>query len=356
MDADGRDPEAISADRWMRAMRRGDFERAWEIGDEILERRARSPTPCWDQPRHLQFVWNGTPLAGKRVLVRCYHGLGDTIQFIRFASEVRRTAREVVVWAQPELVGLIASVPGVDRVLPLHDGTPDVEYDVDIEVMELPHALRTPLSTLQGHVPYLFPQARAHGFNIEEEARGEPGPKEEEEDEVRLRVGLVWRSGNWDVDRSVPVEALAALHEIEDVQFVSLQRGDGQVDAARLGIADIGSDDIEETAATIQSLDLVITVDTMMAHLAGAVGVPVWTLLKKECDWRWMENRSDSPWYPSMRLFRQHRPGDWIAALADVRAALKDLIDRSSASAFAQTPRRQPSNGTNLSLWRSDWR
>src|SRR5215203_5828143 len=143
-------------DEWMAAMRRGDFARAWEISDGVLRERKASGGGGWDLPRHEQNIWNGASLVGKRVLIRCYHGLGDTIQFIRFAAPLRASAREVLVWAQPALLPLIATAAGVDRVLPLHDGTPDVAYDVDIEVMELPHALRVTQHAVPRGVPYLF--------------------------------------------------------------------------------------------------------------------------------------------------------------------------------------------------------
>src|SRR3954467_12104324 len=118
---------------WIAAMRAGHFERAWAINDSALARRIAERTSKHEGPRHLQHIWRGEPLEGARVLVRCYHGLGDTLQFIRFAEPLRRIAREVSFWVQPELLRLVATARGVDRVLPLHDGTPDVEYDVDIE-------------------------------------------------------------------------------------------------------------------------------------------------------------------------------------------------------------------------------
>src|SRR5215204_5076865 len=139
----------------MAAMRHGDFARAWEISDAILRHRRAEGQTCSHWPRHLQFVWTGAPLAGKRVLIRCYHGLGDTIQFIRFAAPLRAIARDVAVWVQPSLLSLTATAPGVDRVLPLHDGSPDSPYDVDIEVMELPHALRADVHSIPREVPYL---------------------------------------------------------------------------------------------------------------------------------------------------------------------------------------------------------
>jgi hypothetical protein len=108
--------------------------------------QARASVPCWHWPRHLQYIWDGTPLAGKRVLVRCYHGLGDTLQFIRYAPLIKTIAREVIVLAQPALLPLLRTMRGIDRLLPLHNGAPDVEYDVDVESMKLPHIFRTTLA------------------------------------------------------------------------------------------------------------------------------------------------------------------------------------------------------------------
>jgi hypothetical protein len=119
---------------WMSYMRCGAFEAAWTISDAVL--RAQAGVPCWHWPRHLQYVWDGTLLAGKRVLVRCYHGLGDTLQFIRYIPLIKAIAQEVMVCAQPVLLPLLRTVRGIDRLLPLHDGTPQVECDVDVESME----------------------------------------------------------------------------------------------------------------------------------------------------------------------------------------------------------------------------
>jgi len=136
------------SDGWMQHMRRGDFEAAWRVSDRVL--RVRSGVPCDHLPRHLQYFWDGRPLDGKRVLIRCYHGLGDTIQFVRYAPFVRARAREVILWVQPKLFPLFRSVPGIDLLLPLHDGLPDVDFDTSVEIMELPHVFRTTTSTIPG--------------------------------------------------------------------------------------------------------------------------------------------------------------------------------------------------------------
>jgi hypothetical protein len=291
------DGEAELGAAWVAAMRAGDFARAWTISDRVLAARVASG-PCWDWPRHLQWVWDGGALAGRRVLVRCYHGLGDTIQFARFLPLLGRIAREVVVWAQPPLIPLLATMDGVGTLLALDDGAPATTYDVDIELMELPHALRTTLSTLPAVVPYLHPPA---------------APRLS----AQFSVGIVARAGGWDCRRSVDPALIAHLGAVPGIALFNLQPGD-----AVPGAADASTPDILAAASRVRALDLVITVDTMMAHLAGALGVPVWTLLHAEADWRWMERRHDSPWYPTMRLFRQKKAGDWAPAIEEVMERL----------------------------------
>jgi hypothetical protein len=277
-------------------MRRGDFAAAWRVGDEIIA--ARTPGErCWHLPRHEQWVWDGRPLAGRAVLVRCYHGLGDTIQFARFLPMLARLARETIVWAQPPLLGLLARLPRVGRLLPLHDGTPAVDYHVDIEIMELAHAFRVSLSDLPGPVPYLHVPATPRATD-------------------RFAVGVVTEAGDWDDRRSIPRELVDV--GVDGVELFSLQ-----LDSPLPGMIDASTPDALELAARVRSLDLVISVDTMMAHLAAALGVPTWVPLPVDADWRWMVDRTDSPWYPSARLFRQTEPGDWASVLARVRQSLE---------------------------------
>ena len=161
----------------MRHMRSGEWERAWRVSDSLRP----SPTASFDPavPRHQQAVWHGASLEGKRVLIRCYHGLGDTVQFIRYAPRVAAVAREVIVFAQPVLLPLLSRVAGIDRLLPLHDGEPEAEYDVDVEVMELPYLFRDTPETIPSRVPY---------FDVEPAPRRTDGA---------LAVGLVWRAGDW---------------------------------------------------------------------------------------------------------------------------------------------------------------
>ena len=248
---------------WFAQMRRGDFAAAWAISDEILRTRVRRD----DIPRHEQSIWDGTPLAGRRVLIRCYHGLGDTIQFARFIPLVEEIASAVMVWAQPALIPLLQTMGTGATFLPLDDGAAAAEYDVDVEIMELGYVFRVTPETIPPP-PYLHV----------EPAEVEPG------------IGVVWEAGHWDPRRSIDFEVLAPL--LDGIRFYPLHRDSP------------GAGTPLQAARLMRALPLVITVDTMAAHLAGALGVPVWLLLPRQCDWRWMEGRDDSPWYPGMRLFR----------------------------------------------------
>jgi hypothetical protein len=295
------DPEQPAGDPWMWHMRSGDFARAWAISDAVL--RSRGGVPCSHLPRHEQALWDGTPVDGRRVLVRCYHGLGDTIQFARYLPRLRERAAHVILWAQPSLMPLLRTVdPGVE-ILPLHDGDPGVAYDVDIEIMELGHVFRSTLATLQRDVPYIHVEpatlARASA----------------------PRVGLVWRAGDWAEHRSVPFNGLEPLVALP-VDWYVLQGHPGLAERPAGFGRVAGERDLVELAKVMRGLDLVITVDSMAAHLAGALAVPVWTLLHAACDWRWMVDRDDSPWYPTMRLFRQQQEGAWEGVVARVAEEL----------------------------------
>lgn len=297
--------EIAIAPSWEYYMRRGDFEAAWQCSDKALQERAGKP--CWHWPRHYQYIWDGSSLEGKRVLIRCYHGLGDTIQFIRFVPLVKAIANKVTVWAQAKLITLLATMEAIDQLLPLHDGTPEVEYDVDVELMELPHIFRTTLATLPATVPYLYVE-----------------PLYVTPKNSLLTVGLVWRAGDWDEKRNIPFHALLPLADIPNTQLIILQ-----ADAKEAGWQEgfginVSEYSFMDHARIINGLDLMISVDSMPAHLAGALGVPVWNLLQAKADWRWMNEREDSPWYPTMRLFRQEREGDWEGVIKRVVEELQN--------------------------------
>ncbi|WP_448189011.1 hypothetical protein [Azospirillum sp. sgz301742] len=302
------------AERWLAAMRMGDFARAWEVSDLVQRRTAPEDFDRRDRPLHRRAVWNGAPLEGRRVLVRCYHGLGDILHMARYLPLLAKRARGVAVQAPDAVRGVLAALPGVDAVLPLTDDL-DVACDVAVELMELPHAFRTTLETLPAAVPYVtVDEGRVAAQAARLRRRG------------RRMVGIAWAAGAWDGGlRSLPPELLDRLAAIPDVDWVCLQRGPALADGVgRMEFRDAGprTGDVLDTAAMIRALDLVVSVDTMVAHLAGALGAPVWTLLRFAADWRWMAGRDDSPWYPTMRLFRQPTPGDWATPVEAVARTL----------------------------------
>jgi hypothetical protein len=294
-----------AGDPWTSLMRRGDFEGAWRICDRLL---GPLDPGEWRRPRHVQRVWDGRSFAGRHVLIRCYHGLGDTIQFLRYVPHVAAVARDVSLWIQPALVPLVESTPGLSRVQPLHDGDPDIAPDVDVEIMELPHALRTTVETIPSRIPYLrVPEARAPSSS------------------QQPRIGLAWKAGPWDPRRSMPGDIAARMVRGAACEVIVLQHEFDAVD--RSWARPSGCDTLADVAACVASLDLVITVDTVFAHLAGALGRPAWVLLHADPDWRWMTDRDDSPWYPTVRLYRQPAPNDWSAVVTRVARDLREWLD-----------------------------
>lgn len=278
---------------WDAAMRTGDFQAAWSVSDAVLAARDPAYRPaCRDDPRrpyHERWVWDGRPFDGRRVLVRCYHGLGDTLQFCRFLPALRARAAHVVLEVQPELLALLRALPGVDRLHPFDPAHPLPPDECDIEVMELCHALR------------LVPETRA--YLHADRMPGVPGG-----------TGLCWAAGGWDPARGLDP---ALLRPVAGPRPISLQRGPASRDAGVLAATDPldGSMDILATAGLLMALDDVVTVDTMAAHLAGALGRPTTVLLKHTPDWRWGKQ---GLWYASVRTVRQPAPGDWPGAIAEL--------------------------------------
>ena len=216
----------------------------------------------------------------------------------------------MLVQCQKELVPLLKFNRYIDEVLTLEDEISASEYDLEIEVMELPYAFRTQLSTIPREVPYLKLDV--------------PKPK----NQLPFAVGLVWKAGEWDPRRSIPFPLIQSIENEPGLTLHAIQLQTGGNGESLGSIIDSSSADIVAAARAISQLDLLITVDSMPAHLAGALGVRTWTLLHAECDWRWMAGRSDSPWYPTMRLIRQRQPGDWRPVLDRVKSDLRFLVSR----------------------------
>ena len=284
----------------------GEFERGWREYEWRL---------CGCEPELRVPVWQGEELSGRNILLRCEQGLGDTLQFIRYAPLVAGKGGQVIVQCQiPALKPLLSRVPGVAAVCARGEELPPC--DCQVQLLSLPHLFGTTLERMPPWRPYLLPdQRRASLWSL----MLEQGKS--------LKVGLVWRGGPLPRNRACPYQEFAPLAGMAEVAFYSLQLGEAP-QAEILPAADLAPQigDFGDSAAILAGLDLLITVDTAAGHLAGGMGVPVWLLLPYSCDWRWFAEREDSPWYPTMRIFRQERPGDWPGVMRRIRSALEERL------------------------------
>ncbi len=317
-------PDHVPA-HWNRAyalLLQGDFARGW-IEHEWRRRHEHlqihdtrdSPAPLW---------LGEDPIAGKKILLHSEQGLGDTIQFCRYATLLANLGAVVILRVQSPLLSLLSNLDGVTQVLGESEQSP--VCDMQCPLMSLPLAFKTTLDTVPSHVPYLRPDAQKVAF-----WKRTLGPKR------IIRVGLVWSGGvtaSRTVDRSrnrrrnIPLVKLMPLMQC-GVEFYSLQKGEpavSELSALKIQHRDAPNiidfthllHDFSDTAALIENLDLVISVDTSTAHLAGALGKPVWILNRFDTCWRWLLDRVDSPWYPTLKLYRQRREGDWDNIISQV--------------------------------------
>jgi Tfp pilus assembly protein PilF len=273
--------------------------------------------------------WQGEPLAGKALLIGLEAGHGDMIQFCRFGKQLKALgASRVSVLCHPPLKALFQNLANIDDAIAVGDPDPGIVWDYWSPPLSLPFHLNTRVETIPADLPYLqvAPGKIAHWQAI----MGDTGSA--------LRVGLVWKGNprfENDADRSLPsLRLLAPLGELAGIRFFSLQKGAGEDEAASavapFPITALGADiaDFSDTAAIMMNLDLVIAVDTAAAHLAGALGRRCWVMLPDyKTDWRWLAERTDSPWYPGvMRLFRQDSSGTWEPVIAEIKKALAELV------------------------------
>lgn len=270
------------------------------------------------KPREFEGTeWNGEDLNGKTILIHAEQGIGDTIQFARFLPELAQQGAHVVFSIHRSLLRLGSFFDGVSEVIGPEDRVPI--YDFQLPLLSLPKVLRTELSDVRRSTPYL---------------RIPPQASSVENTDKAFKIGLVW-AGNPqhanDRNRSCPFEFLSPLFSIPRVEWQSLQVGQRSEDPAAFGapIADSSTElsDFADTSLKIQKLDLVISVDTSVAHLAGAMGANVWVMLPYAPDWRWLLNREDSPWYSTARLYRQPSPNNWAAMIANIRDALISISE-----------------------------
>jgi tetratricopeptide (TPR) repeat protein len=339
------DPQSVST-RWNRSLsllQSGDFEQGWREYEWRWQRK-QTPARPFSQPR-----WDGSPQPDRTLLIFIEQGLGDILQFIRFAALARKRVGRVIVECPGFVMPLLGRCAGVDEVVaegrfvsevaaqgvhtPRSPGDLAQAFDLQIPLMSLPGVLGTTLATIPNRVPYLFVDEvrvvrwRAELLKSETWRTAPPAPPCQGVERMSappLRVGVVWQGNpNHRLDRyrSIPLAEFGVLARIAGLQLISLQKGPGaaQLEEARKRFAvleppitgEMTAEALLDTAALMKCLDLVISVDTGTAHLAGALGVPIWVPLSAIGEWRWLLHREDSPWYPTMRLFRQKKLGSW---------------------------------------------
>jgi tetratricopeptide (TPR) repeat protein len=295
---------------------KGDFERGWRE----YEWRSRVQLTLFVPPRNFaQPRWDGGSLQGKTILLHSEQGFGDTIQFVRYLPMVAKHGGRIILDCQKELVRLLRKAPAVDTIIATGDPLP--RFDCHCPLLSLPLAFSTNLNSIPADIPYLSPDPAAAA---RWKSRIETSPP-------AFKVGLVWAGSaknKLDRKRSIPFNEITKL-ATPCIHFFSLQKGrDPQSPPPEMTFTDWTGqlNDFDDTAALIANLDLVIAVDTAVAHLAGAMGKPIWMMIPFVPDWRWLLNRNDSAWYPTVRLFRQKSPGDWPGVIQSVADALQETL------------------------------
>jgi len=297
----------------------GDFERG--LAEYEWRWRVKS---MWVAPSFSQPQWMGEELGGRTILLFPEQGLGDAIQFVRYVPLVTRRGGRVIIACQPELARLFERMPDVARVVV--SGQPIPPFDVQCSLVGLPRIFATDLNSIPAAIPYLTADS-----GLVETWSKRLGPTD-----GRLRVGIAWSGSprfKANLTRSLNLQQLAPLAAAPGVKFYSLQKGPAGEQAKNppvgLELVDLGPQlkDLADTAAVMSLMDLIITTDTSVPHLAGALAKPVWVMLQHVPDWRWLLERQDSPWYPTMRLFRQPSRGDWDSVIKRVADELSLLIE-----------------------------
>jgi tetratricopeptide (TPR) repeat protein len=296
----------------------GDFEQGW------VEYEWRWKCKKWKMPPFPQPLWDGSDLAGRTILLHIEQGIGDTVMFLRYPELVKQRGGTVLMACPETLERLFRGARGVDRLVPR--GSPMPQFDVHAPMLSLPRMLGLPHPESANTVPYLAPEPDLVASWARDLSQY-PG----------FKVGIAWQGNPKyanDRHRSIPLRFFAPLARAPGVRLLSLQKGHGseqvpQVDFPVIDLAqrlDETTGGFVDTVAALRSLDLVITSDTAVAHIAGALGVPVWTALTFAPDWRWQLGREDSPWYPTMRLFRQSSWGDWAGLFERITGELGKLV------------------------------
>jgi Flp pilus assembly protein TadD len=326
-------PQSFSTSLYgMSLLAAGRFREGWKFyefrwaRDPLLSLRAQISRP----------VWAGQDLSGKTILLRAEQGIGDIIQFIRYAPLVKKLGATVLFQSRDGMGDFPRRFPGIDAIIDPKKGTP--HFDYYIHLMSLPRVFDTQLDSIPSDVPYIVPDA---GRLAKWRERIGSGPE--------LKVGIAWAGrpthalDRW---RSMRLEQFSQLFGMPGVRFYSLQKGEAtaQLHAFQDSVVDLGRDldDLDDAAAAICNLDVMVAVDTALAHLAGALGKDVRILLRKPAEWRWGEEGEKSPWYPTARLIRQVRPGDWNPVVTELESTLKEAAKQKSEGKFSPTAFLRP--------------
>jgi len=301
----------------------GDFTAGWKQHERYLQQSGKNAP-------ELRALLKNNSIAGKTVLLVPEGGLGDTINFIRYAQLLKEEGAHVIAQIQKPLVPLLSRCPFIDQIVP--SGSPRPAHDAWSTLMSLPAVFNSDEDTIPKNIPYIFPPETVVSRWKERLAH-----------DKNFKIGICWQADVFNdssrlpvARRGIPLEKLYPLADISGVSIYSLQKFDGteqlktipatcQITCFDESTFDITHGAFMDTAAVMQHLDLVISVDTAISHLAGALGIPIWLLLPYSTDWRWIAHRTDSPWYPTMRIFKQSAPFDWDTVMSDL---LLELIER----------------------------
>ncbi len=300
-------------------LQRGNFKEGWKASEKYLKSSGKYAGEL------REFIQSGS-LAGKTILLVPEGHFGDTLQFVRYAKTFKNMGAHIIVAAQKQLLPLLSGCPFIDILLPLNAQLP--RYDARVTMMSAAAALNSDEHTIPRDIPYIFPKKELIAYWKEQLAH-----------DKKFKIGICWQADVFNdssrppvARRGIPLEKLYALAQFDGVSLYSLQRFDGVdqlkdiPESFKVHIFqepfDTTHGSFMDTAAVIKNLDLVITVDTAIGHLAGSMGIPVWLMLPYSTDWRWLSNRTDTPWYPTMRIFKQPHPFDWDSVVRSIRKEL----------------------------------
>jgi tetratricopeptide (TPR) repeat protein len=301
----------------------GDFKQGWEDYEHRFKKLDPTDPREFNKPK-----WDGSKLNNKKLLVIGEKDFGDNIQFIRYLQLVKEKGAHITLECKKPLINLFKDLQYIDQIIEKENKVPEIEFDYYIHLMSLPHIFNTELNTIPKQIPIQAKKELVEKFKekIKQQTK-----------ETDFKIGIVWKGNSNQEDnekRSTKFERFKSLINLPNVKLISLQKEDKDQEIANdldnQKIIDITSEinSLEDTAAIIENLDLIISVDTLIAHLAGAMNKPTWVLLSSNPNWRWLEKRLDSPWYPSIKLFRQSKEEYWDKVFERVKKELTDVLHK----------------------------